>query len=102
MYIPLEDNITVCADDNNTIKESDETNNCMMSTRMCGDVNCDEAIDMSDVIDLLYYVGYPGKYVVCSEWAADANGDGAIDMSDVRVLLYYIGFPGQYELNCCK
>ena len=56
---------------------------------------------MSDVIDLLYYVGYPGQYTICNEWAADVNCDKAIDMSDVIDLLYYVGYPGQYELKCC-
>jgi hypothetical protein len=28
--------------------------------KICGDVNCNKVVDMSDVIDLLYYVGYPG------------------------------------------
>jgi hypothetical protein len=99
-YTPPGDNITVCADSNNTLKESDETNNCMISMWMCGDMNCDEAVDMSDVIDLLYYVGYPGHYTICNEWAVDVNGDEAIDMSDVRALLNYVGYPGQYELKC--
>jgi cardiolipin synthase len=101
-YTPLKDNITVCADSNNTVDESNETNNCLTTIWVCGDVNCDGAVDMSDVIDMLYYVGYPGHYTICNEWSADVNCDGAIDMSDVRALLYYVGYPGQYELNCCK
>jgi hypothetical protein len=68
---------------------------------MCGDVNCDGAADMSDVIDLLYYVGYPGQYTICSEWSADVNCDGHRDMSDVRALLYYVGYPEHYALKCC-
>lgn len=66
----------------------------------CGDVNCDGYLDISDVIRLLYYVGYPGQYNLCSEWAGDVNGDDTIDISDVIRLLYYVGYPGQYELNC--
>ena len=54
---PPEENITVCADSNNT---EDESNNCLTETWKCGDVNCNGVVDMSDVIDLLYYVGYPG------------------------------------------
>jgi len=69
--------------------------------QLCGDVNCDRAVDMSDVIDLLYYVGYPGQYTICNHWAADVNCDKRIDMSDVIDLLYYVGYPGQYELKCC-
>jgi len=102
-YTPSKDNITVCADSNNTVEESNETNNCRTNIWMCGDVNCDKTVDMSDVIDLLYYVGYPGQYTICTEWAADVNCNKSIDMSDVIDLLYYVGYPGHYELNgCCK
>ena len=100
-YTPPGDNITVCADNNSTIDESNETNNCLTNIWTCGDVNCDRAVDMSDVIDLLYYVGYPGQYTICNHWAADVNCDKRIDMSDVIDLLYYVGYPGQYELKCC-
>jgi len=61
-YTHPKDNIIVCADNNETVDESNETNNCLTNIWMCGDVNCDEVVDMSDVIDLLYYVGYPGQY----------------------------------------
>jgi hypothetical protein len=59
-------------------------------------------VDMSDVIDLLYYVGYPGNYTIGSEWSADVNCDKAIDRTDVRALLHYVGYPGQSELSCCE
>ena len=101
-YTPPDDNITVCADNDNIVAESNETNNCFTNIMWkCGDVNCDKAVDMSDVIDLLYYVGYPGQYTICNHWAADVNCDKRIDMSDVIDLLYYVGYPGQYELKCC-
>ncbi len=54
-----------------------------------------------DVIDLLYYVGYPGQYTICNQWSADVNCDIAIDMSDVIDLLYHVGYPELYELKCC-
>ena len=95
------DNITVCADGNNTIEESNESNNCLTTRWRCGDVNGDDAVDMSDVIDLLYYVRYPGHYTISEVWAADVNSDKQIDMSDVSDVLYYVGYPGQYKLNCC-
>ena len=100
-YTPPDDNITVCADSDNIVAESNETNNCFTNMWKCGDVNCDKAVDMSDVIDLMYYVGYPGQYRICNHWAADVNCDKRIDMSDVIDLLYYVGYPGQYELKCC-
>lgn len=65
------------------------------------DANCDDAVDMSDVVDLLYYVSSPGHYTVRSEWAADVNGDKRINISDMRALLHHVGYPGQYELSCC-
>ena len=99
-YTPPEGSITVCADCNNTVEERNETNNCLITVWMCGDINCDRTVDMSDVIDLLYSVGYPGQYTICNEWTADVNCDKSIDQSDVRALLYYVGYPGQYELNC--
>jgi PKD repeat protein len=68
---------------------------------MCGDVNGDEVVDMSDVRALLYYVGYPGQYTMYCKWAADVNCDKQLNMSDVIDLLYHVGYPGQYELNCC-
>jgi PKD domain./BNR/Asp-box repeat. len=67
----------------------------------CGDVNGDEVVDMSDVRDLLYYVGYPGQYTMYCKWTADVNCDKQLNMSDVIDLLYHVGYPGQYELNCC-
>ena len=36
----------------------------------CGDVNCSGGEpDMGDVLLLWYFVGYPGQYELCSEWA---------------------------------
>ena len=74
-----------------------------MEEGICGDVTCDDVVDVSDVGRLLYYVGFPGQYTICSEWAADVTCDGAIDVSDVGRLLYHVGFPGDpnYPLNCC-
>jgi len=89
-------NVTVCVDYYDLVEESNETNNCLTNIWMCGDVNCNEVVDISDVIDLLYYVGYPGQYRICNQWAADVNCDKRIDMSDVIELLYYSN-----KLNCC-
>ena len=101
LYTSPGDNITVCADSKNTVNEANETNNCMMSTWICGDVNRDGVVNMSDVRALLYYTGYLGTYTIGSEFSADVNGDNEIDISDVIDLLYYAGYPGQYEVNCC-
>jgi len=68
----------------------------------CGDVNEDGDVNMLDVIDVLYYVSYPGEYTIGSAWAADVNCDTRIDMLDVIDLLYYVSYPGEYELECCE
>jgi len=72
---------------------------------MCGDVTCDDTVDVSDVGRLLYHVGFPGdpRYPICNDWAADVNCDNEIDVSDVGLLLYHVGFPGdpRYALRCC-
>ena len=74
--------------------------------QVCGDVNCDGVVDVSDLVKLRYYVGFLGdpKYTICSEWAADVNCDYSIDVSDQVKLLYYVGSPGdpRYMLNCCE
>jgi len=44
-YSPPEDNITVCADFNDTVTESNETNNCLDEMRKCGDVDMDGTVD---------------------------------------------------------
>ena len=69
---------------------------------ICGDINEDEVVNMLDVIDLLYYVSYPGEYAIGSVWTADVNCDDNIDMLDVIDLLYYVSYPGEYELGCCE
>jgi hypothetical protein len=40
-YTTPEDNITVCADNNKTVAENNETNNCLTNIWMCGDVRKD-------------------------------------------------------------
>jgi hypothetical protein len=45
-YTPPSDNITVCADNNESLNELDEDNNCLTNIWMCGDVNGDEVVDM--------------------------------------------------------
>gem|GEM_PF-2380275 len=74
--------------------------------QLCGDVTCDDVVDVSDVGRLLYHVGFSGDpgYPICNEWAADVNCDGKIDVSDVGLLLYHVGFPEdlRYALKCCS
>jgi len=81
-YTPPDDNITVCADYNETVAESDETNNCLTNIWMCGDPNENGVVDTTDVIAVWDYFtkGTPLK----NKWAADtAPSSGVIDTSDV-------------------
>ncbi len=69
---------------------------------ICGDVNCDEVIDIGDVTLLLNHWSNPTKYPLCDEWAGDVNCDGTIDIGDVTLLLNHVNNPDEYELGCCK
>ncbi|VUT27942.1 MAG: hypothetical protein SYNGOMJ08_00499 [Candidatus Syntrophoarchaeum sp. GoM_oil] len=69
---------------------------------LCGDVNCDDCVDMGDVILLLNNVTKPGSYPLSSKWAGDVNCDDKLDMEDVKMLLNYVGAPEEYVLNCCQ
>ena len=98
-YTPPEDNITVCADNNNTVDESNETNNCLTNIWKCGDVNKDGRVTMSDVRKV-YNRYLDPSYSLCNEWAGDVNCDGRITMSDVRKV-YNRYLDPSYDLNCC-
>jgi len=96
---------------NHTVNETEVNNGGLFNfnitlapapTGICGDVNEDGDVNMLDVIDVLYYVSYPGEYTIGSAWAADVNCDTRIDMLDVIDLLYYVSYPGEYELGCCE
>jgi parallel beta-helix repeat protein len=98
-YTPPSDNITVCADNNETLDELDETNNCLANIWMCGDVNCDGKVTMSDVRKVFSRYLNP-NYPLVLPWAADVNCDGKVTMSDVRKVFSRYLDPG-YDLNCC-
>jgi hypothetical protein len=98
-YTPPSDNITVCADNNETIVELDETNNCLPDIWMCGDVNCDGKVTMPDVRKVFNRYLDP-SYPLDLPWAADVNCDGKVTMSDVRKVFNRYLDSG-YDLNCC-
>jgi PKD repeat protein len=98
-YTPPSDNITVCADNNEALVELDETNNCLTNIWMCGDVNGDGKVTMSDVRKVFNRYLDP-NYPLDLPWAADVNGDGKVTMSDVRKVFNRYLDPG-YDLNCC-
>ncbi len=98
-YTPPSDNITVCADNNETLVEFDEDNNCLTNIWMCGDVNGDGKVTMSDVRKVFNRYLDP-SYPLDLPWAADVNCDGKVTMSDVRkVFNRYL--DSSYDLNCC-
>jgi hypothetical protein len=69
-------------------------------TVMCGDVNCDEKVNVGDVIMLWNHYKNPDSYKLSSSWAGDVNGDNIIDMSDIVSLLNYITHSPEYDLAC--
>ena len=98
-YTPTEDNVTVCADNNETVEESNETNNCAINTWMCGDVNEDHGVNVLDVLGVYRRVLDPG-YPLDLPWAGDVNCDGNINVVDVLYVYRRALDPG-YDLNCC-
>jgi uncharacterized repeat protein (TIGR01451 family) len=98
-YTTPSDNITICADNNETVNELDEDNNCLTNIWMCGDVNGDGKVTMSDVRKMFNRCLDP-NYPLELPWAADVNCDGEVTMSDVRKVFNRCLDPG-YELNCC-
>ena len=107
---PPEDKVTVCADNYDDIDESNERNNCLTNIWEClecncGDVNCVNGVDMTDVILLYYNVTYypDPTYTLASTWAGDVNCANGIDMTDVILLYYNVTYypDPRYELTCC-
>ena len=74
---------------------------------ICGDVNNDGDVDMTDVMTLWYDIAdypYVDAYTISDAWAADVNCDGDIDMTDVMTLWYDIAdypYVDAYVVNCC-
>ncbi|NQE45356.1 hypothetical protein C5S31_04960 [ANME-1 cluster archaeon GoMg2] len=99
IYTPPNDNITVCADSNNTIAESNETNNCMVNTWKCGDVDGNGIVNVMDVRLLMNHVAEPSGYPI-DPWAGDVDGDADIDGEDVQRLLAHVFAPEAHPLNC--
>ncbi len=98
-YTPPDDNITVCADSNNTIAESNETNNCMFNTWKCGDVDGNGIVNIMDVRLLMNHVADPTGYPV-KPWVCDVDDYDYINNLDIRLLMNHITIPAGYPLNC--
>ena len=98
-YTPPSDNITVCADSNNTIAESNETNNCMFSTWKCGDVDENGIVNVMDARLLMKHVADPTGYPV-EPWTGNVDGSGGIDNVDVQRLLAHVFASDSHTLMC--
>ena len=98
-YTPPEDIITVCADNNNTVKESNETYNCLNETWKCGDVDMDGDVGfLGDVRGVARHYMYDDP-IKCP-WAGDIDCDGYIDfLGDARGIARHYMY-GE-ALNCC-
>ena len=83
-YTPPRGNITVCADNNETVDESDEGNNCLTNIWKCGDVDGNGYITTWDV-GLLNARRWDPSFVI-NEWAGDVDGNGYITTWDVGLL----------------
>lgn len=98
-YTPLSDNITVCADFNNTVDESNETNNCLTNTWKCGDVNMNGNVDfLGDAIGVARHYMY-GDPIKC-RWAGDVDCSGNIDFlgDAIKIARHYMY---KEALDCC-
>jgi hypothetical protein len=101
-YTPPSDNITVCADNNETVVELDETNNCLTNIWMCGDVRKDGFVTAWDVAVLNSYVAGIGELVVEQKWAGDVRTDGYITAWDVAVLNSKVAGIGTISCMCTQ
>ena len=99
-YTPPSDNVTVCADNNETVDELDETNNCLTNIWMCGDVRKDGFVTAWDVAVLNSYVAGIGELEVEQKWAGDVRTDGYITAWDVAVLNSKVAGIGDISCMC--
>ena len=102
-YTPPQDNITVCADSNNSVDEkSDEDNNCLTNEWKCGDGDNSGGITMGDSIQIFNNILYgSGQYPIDNLWAADVDGGGSITMGDsIQIFNNILHGSGQYPLTC--
>jgi PKD repeat protein len=102
VYTPPSDNITVCADNNETLDELDETNNCLTNIWMCGDVRKDGFVTAWDVAVLNSYVAGIGELEVEGKWAGDVRTDGYITAWDVAVLNSKVAGIGDISCMCTQ
>ncbi len=73
------------------VQETTATDAVSQSTNICGDANCDQSVDISDVVSVINHIhgSTPSPF---STTAADANSDGDIDISDVVTIINIIHY----------
>ena len=69
----------------NLIFENDEFQNCCYDLN--GDINCDEILDISDIILMIDIILDLMDYTVDQNYCADMNNDGITDISDLILLI---------------
>jgi len=82
-----------------TMRSATWTNGSAQSVG-CGDVDCDDDVDVDDVIETYKRALNPG-YALNLFWAADVDCDDDVDVDDVIETYKRALNPG-YELHCCK
>jgi hypothetical protein len=97
-YTPPSDNITVCADNNKTIDEVNETNNCLANIWMCGDVTGDGRVRTSDGRRIFRHLTFGDP--IDNLWAADVTGDGRVRTSDGRRIFRHLTFGDPLNCKC--
>jgi PKD repeat protein len=97
-YTPPSDNITVCADNNESLNELDEDNNCLTNIWMCGDVTGDGRVRTSDGRRIFRHLTFGDP--IDNMWAADVTGDGRVRTSDGRRIFRHLTFGDPLNCNC--
>jgi hypothetical protein len=97
-YTPPSDNVTVCADNNETVDELDEDNNCLTNIWMCGDVTGDGRVRTSDGRRIFRHLTF--GVTIDNLWAADVTGDGRVRTSDGRRIFRHLTFGDPLNCNC--
>jgi hypothetical protein len=101
-YTLPSDEIRVCADNNESLVELDEDNNCLTNIWMCGDVRKDGYVTAWDVAVLNSYVAGIGELEVEQKWAGDVRTDGYITAWDVAVLNSKVAGIGAISCMCTQ
>ena len=73
-----------------------------INTKIRGDINQDNVVDISDATLLLQHSIFPDLYQINDGSEIDFTGDGNIDANDAIFLLQHALFPDLYPLNLDK